>query len=825
VYFFVKEYYMSEKTYLLTIDATAQSSKPSKKEFGAITNRMTIVTGLTITEFSTYVSDPYSYTWSGGVFEGSIKNENWTQQSIFALDFDGGLLTVEDVYLRLAQYDIVPQLYYNTFSSTLILPKFRVVLFMDSIVIDEKIHKLISDGLLSLFPEADSSCKNRGRMFLGGKESTVTGTEPISTEKLCARLGIHLITKDGNRTRNIPNVRFFDSSPNLGEKQALLYNINRSSRISPTFQLKDKPNTPTTNILGREPDIIDFKIARTKVKLLDEFLNGTWLYHTPLFGLATNLVNIKGGRKLMNQTMEKYNKQGKTQYTDNNFNIMTYLGKVNYPPTPIHQFSPYPEDKDLFDMVSATKDVRGFIQQLEPIEKMDLKDAEELFKDEFEQVINTGEVGKIYLFYLPTAIGKTEAITSVHATIAAPTNSLKNEIGGRMKVSYHCTPDPVEFKDDSINKKLKYYYSIGLPQKSLQILNHVANPSNIQYYLPTDVEQAIDYIKQVKSSYTTTDTLLTTHRRAIFTPYLNETIIFDEDPLNSLIEIKKLFITDLFALNLISKNEELNCVIDFLRLSIPTEIRTTPTFNVDIEELINTISKQSDIDSNVFDFFESSYFVKDTSNPNKIHYVIKREPPKDKKIIVLSATIPIFIYQKLYGDRIEVIDISDVKQQGTVIQHTKKSCSRNSLNRYHETISKEVGDKPVITFKSFKNHFNNPVEEMYFGNCSGYDTLKGQDIVVVGTPHRNNVEYFLTAKVLGIEFKTTDTTMTFQQVTYNGFKFKFNCFDNEDLRMIQFALIESDLIQAIGRARTLRTDAKVEVYSNYPLRISDEFIF
>jgi len=816
---------MSNKTYLLTIDATAQSSKPSKKEFGSITNRMTSVTGLTITEFSTYVSDPYSYTWSGGIFEGRIKNENWTQQSIFALDFDEGLISVEDVYLRLAQYEIVPQLYYNTFSSTIMLPKFRVVLFMDSIVIDEKIHKLISDGLLSLFPEADPSCKNRGRMFLGGKESTVTGTQPISTEKLCARLGIHIITKDGNRTRKLPNTRFFETGTNLGEKQAFLYNIYRSSRNSPTFQLNDKPNTTTTNIVGREPDIIDFKIARTKIKVLDEFLKGTWLYHNELFGLATNLINIKGGRKLMNQTMEKYNKLGSTQYTDNNFNIMTYLGKVTYPPTPIHQFSPYPEDKDLYDIVSATKDVRGFIQQIEPIDKMDLKDAEELFKDNFKQVIDTCEVGEIYLISVPTAIGKTKEITSVNATIAAPTNSLKNEIAGRMKVTCHCTPDPVEFIDDSINKKLKYYYSIGLPQKSLQILNHVASPSNSQYYQQTDIQQASEYIKQVKLSYTTTDTLLTTHMRAIYTTYLNEKVIFDEDPLKTIIDIKQLLISDLFELNLMSNNDELNHVIDFLKLSIATEIRTTSTFNINLEELINMVSKHSNIDSNVFDFFKSSYFVKDSSNPNLIHYVIKREFPKDKKIIILSATIPIFIYKKLFGDRIKVIDISDVKQQGTVIQHTKKSCSRNSLNRYYETISKEVGDKPVITFKSFKHHFNNPVEEMYFGNCSGYDTLKGQNIAVVGTPHRNNVEYFLTAKVLGIEFNTTDTTMSYQQVTHNGFKFKFNCFDNEDLRMIQFSLIESDLIQAIGRARTLRTNAKVEVYSNYPLRISDEFIY
>ncbi len=84
-------------------------------------------------------------------------------------------------------------------------------------------------------------------------------------------------------------------------------------------------------------------------------------------------------------------------------------------------------------------------------------------------------------------------------------------------------------------------------------------------------------------------------------------------------------------------------------------------------------------------------------------------------------------------------------------------------------------------------------------------------MVVVGTPHRNNVEYLLLVKVLGIDFKTSDTTMGYKEIEYNGFKFMFNCHDNLELRRIQLGLIESDLIQAIGRARTLRTDAMVEV--------------
>lgn len=217
--------------------------------------------------------------------------------------------------------------------------------------------------------------------------------------------------------------------------------------------------------------------------------------------------------------------------------------------------------------------------------------------------------------------------------------------------------------------------------------------------------------------------------------------------------------------------------------------------------------------------------MKDPRIHNLIHYVVKKDIPLNKKVIILSATIPTYIYQKLYGERVEIIDISDVEQMGEVIQYTKRSCSRNGLTQYHRQISEQVGNIPVITFKSFQNQFENPVKEMYFGNCSGYDSMKGHDLAVVGTPHRDNVQYLLTASVLGIDFKTTDTTMTHQKIQYNGFRFWIKCYDHPDLRNIQLSFIESDLIQAIGRARTLRTHAKVEVYSNYPLRITDQFIY
>jgi hypothetical protein len=126
---------------------------------------------------------------------------------------------------------------------------------------------------------------------------------------------------------------------------------------------------------------------------------------------------------------------------------------------------------------------------------------------------------------------------------------------------------------------------------------------------------------------------------------------------------------------------------------------------------------------------------------------------------------------------------------------------------------------------NYRKYFKNAVPNMYFGNCEGYDILNGKDLAVVGTPHRNNVAYYLTAAIIGETLKLEDMEMSLQKVEYNGFRFKFNCYSHGTLRRIQLSLIESDLIQAVGRARSLRTKAKVVLFSNFPLKISTKFVY
>jgi hypothetical protein len=111
-------------------------------------------------------------------------------------------------------------------------------------------------------------------------------------------------------------------------------------------------------------------------------------------------MHIKGGKKLMLDTMEKFNSLGTTSYTDNNFNIFTYLKKVSYPSIPIYQFTTYPEDLDLHDIVSAVVDQRGHVEITSQAESIDLDIATKLMRDKFDRALEDKELNKIYLLYL-----------------------------------------------------------------------------------------------------------------------------------------------------------------------------------------------------------------------------------------------------------------------------------------------------------------------------------------------------------------------------------------------------------------------------------------
>ena len=70
---------------------------------------------------------------------------------------------------------------------------------------------------------------------------------------------------------------------------------------------------------------------------------------------------------------------------------------------------------------------------------------------------------------------------------------------------------------------------------------------------------------------------------------------------------------------------------------------------------------------------------------------------------------------------------------------------------------------------------------------------------------------------LGIDFDEDEQAET-QLIEHNGYRTQFTTFRNEGLREIQFWMLESELEQAVGRARLLRRDCRVHLFSNFPIR-------
>ena len=69
--------------------------------------------------------------------------------------------------------------------------------------------------------------------------------------------------------------------------------------------------------------------------------------------------------------------------------------------------------------------------------------------------------------------------------------------------------------------------------------------------------------------------------------------------------------------------------------------------------------------------------------------------------------------------------------------------------------------------------------------------------------------------VLGFRF--ADGEFVAADSNFNGIS-QGGDFADENLRLVQFWMIESELEQAIGRARLLRHDCTVHLFSNFPLK-------
>lgn len=816
-----------DKIYQFTYHPTLLNRKPATKTENWIIHNNMIQTGTTIENVCKYIGNGYGYTFTPNLYsDNKPSSKTFIGTSGFFLDFDNNS-NPEQILNRFYELNIKPNFWYSSFSDSPEYRKFRICILLDKLITDTTIISNIFSNLFYHFP-ADNACKDLARKFYGGKEVYFLTEEPNSLEILKSES-----TWSGERA-----TLQFDS-----EKPVNLLYINK--KITGISKKRERKKTYSsdqakdfTYLEKLKNNDCNFSIIENKVRVFKEFVNLEKRFdYLVLFGLATNLHWLQGGMKLMKRTMEKYNQLKNNNpdsdiYHNRHLEVINQVNERKLFPQSLEWFSTHKEDYIHKNIISCLINPRGVIFVNDPVEKISLKEGEKMFNDSFQRAMTSN--AQYTIIKAGVGIGKSHILKNIdNIAIALPTHKLKDELFEEMNVDAFKIPELPIFENKEVNAQIKSLYQSGLRSEVMSLIHQLAENDS------PDQIKAKTYLDELDKAKKWKGTLLTTHERSLHEEMNQNTIIYDEDCIHSLVSQKSFNLTDLGLLLLKYPDLALyfNDCYHTLQTSENKSMHVTPKYEAPIHLLIEKV-KYEHSTSNFIEFFSSDRFYKEEFTDKKgqihttIHYCKFNTLPSNKKIIILSATINHAFYEKAFPGQVEVLEIPEIENKGMVYQYTKYSNSRESLKkRDQEELLDKIGNKPVITFMSNTQTFNQEfVKEngelgIYFGNTRGYNDLKGKDMMVIGTPHINEIVYLFHAEFLGIDTNNIDKKMDYQTIQHNGMQFKFKAFNNLDLREIQLNLIEGELIQAVGRARTIRTDAKVQVYSNFPLTISDEYIF
>jgi len=860
----------------LSLDTVCWNRKPKDGEIGVISKSVPKhIVEMEIEEFATNVVQPYGKTWCSAIFRDGLRsNETFEEQQIFGLDIDEGI-SFEEMIERCNKYNIIPAFVYTTFSSKN-NNKFRVIFVLEHKVKDKRVRDLIQLALMKLFPESDKACKDASRLFFGGLELLYSNYDKtINVPELIDSMIAYLYATDKthsardvkdfckytgvNMINGLPNIKIIDKDDNIMDNNNNNNNNNceivGEMTINPNIIVGVSDNSPTIYSIDFSQEIVkEQKKATTKptkikynisntietresvinhfnwedlednCKLYKEFADGThWAYHLELFGIATNLLAIDGGRKRLFEALSKDEK-----YDINNWEYQcNYIIKKNYTPQRCTNFCPHKSTCEHgLNMIWTAKVPRGRISVLStPILKT-LEQAELDLSDAFETIQATGKVGEIYCLKAVTGLGKTQMYLNIkNTTIAVPNHALKNEIYNRCLEAGNdvvMTPSLPELPEEQ-SARISKLYKIGAYRAATKYIHDLAlvNP------------KVKEYIVQNESALKSYKTLITTHSKLLYLQETNnDTVIIDEDILSNLINVDYVYTADLMQLEREAFSEKTQNIIDDLLMSVKKAkcniIQEMPSYLIKNKEVYSVIlSHTNSFNTNVLGFLDCTHYIKSYNSKKQeiISFVNRRVLPINKKIILMSATLNEEICKLVFGDRMIWVDLGEVELKGNIVQYPQKSFSRFQIKENKDLIplaQNIVGELPTITYKSLANKFNTIAT---FGATAGLDSMKGQDIAVIGTPHVSEIVYLLFANALGLKPKLNDATMHYTKIKRNGYEFWFNTYSNDLLlREIQIYIIESELIQSIGRARLLRNDCTVVVLSNLPMQQA-EFVY
>lgn len=837
----------------LNIDNEKWTSKPQGVYVGAIQKRLAkSKQKITIR----YLADAI---YNGQSFKvaalNGAKNSDWVSQQIFALDIDNkgaeieqyGYLTIEEAIERCKRYGIKPAFIYESFSSTEEIVKFRIVFVMDEVITDRRDRTTVQMALMRIFPESDPACKDYSRLFFGSNHKV----HPIDNfsgriSKTSVIFALIAKLKDDNKetghfSRDIKNfcqqyaLDMFNGLPKM-DGNNYIYAANEYvydvTRAKDTDKKVAKFNINCDRQKLSTIKNFDWEVFEEKCPLWADLMAGEYVHHEEIFGLASNLYDIQGSESrfvdavMSNKNYSQYKKANK-------INTYYYNKKMEYAPQRCENFCPYYNNgcsnsglncKHVMDIK------RGQIRIVEDTVTRNKDDVRADLKDVFNDITKDYQPS-INVIKAPTGIGKTEILKSLdnynNTVIAAPTHKLAKEIYERLGVDGWLVED-FHISDESVNEEVSHLLNIGCYKEAYNIIHEYCNMLYSLGTVDADMEakKLSDWLTTNSNIKNTNKLIVCTHAKMLQLNNKNvKRFIVDED-----IIMSALFKTVSLSLN------NIKALADLAAEHYPI---TSAALEELFEKMMNTkngsvhsVSKIYYDDNELADFVSDNrtvidFNLKDALSIDQItvdkygHITgSKQERLPMGQIIIMSATANEQIYNNWFD--VNFYDLGLADMEGKIIHHNhgfSRTYLSGNTKKAIEIIKNEVENmsKNIITFKSYETAFNKAGFKTIcnYGATTGIDAYGGQDLTVVGTPYVNEA-------VFGLFYSYTCGVneipeMTYQSVINNGFEFSINTYDDNEARMCQFYMIESELVQAVGRARALNNDCTVHVFSSYPL--------
>ncbi len=575
----------------------------------------------------------------------------------------------------------------------------------------------------------------------------------------------------------------------------------------------------------------DFAELKQRCKLYTQLTAGIHLDHNETWGLATSLLRVEGGETVLNKSLKKRAEiTGKDDTAKWDIQI-NQIKSYGYKPTRCDKFCKHASTcsckSNPLNCVSAR---RGNFRQVS-VPSEPLLPIEQAQKDITTSIKNafSAKDTNIHLIKAGVGLGKTtNLLCEREFVLCAPTHQLAQQI---YDDAVQAGNNPILVKDlpmvdDDFNSQINDCYKIGDYNRAIRIIHvKIENALSRGQEMLTDGEERIlEYAKSLEDLRNPNGRMIIcTHRRLLLMkerPY--NTVVFDEDALlKSQMEIVPIQPRTLSALP---------CMQRLYNFIISDNISSYTVYGIEagllpsIETARKEIKGRRAVDfENVLKVLDCTRFIKD--HMGRLIFGHFLPLPKNVKIIILSATLSDVLYRQANQGRTVVMeaDITNIKQIGRIIQFPEKSHSRFSIKNGDAAKSlialmEVIGGAHVLTYKGYGEKLAayklNVHDNLHIDNCEGSNELQGQDIAVVGTPNQPEITYLLIADLIGMKTSPHDR-LTYTRVIRNGYEFWTMTFaENPELQQLHLHILESKLIQAAGRSRTLRNDCTCWVASN-----------